>query len=125
MSFFCPILLIILQLLQNNLTRQITLIQYSGRSKHTLPFKTKFIKMTYNIKRLYRKNSLLDGTIQSVHSAVMQLCRILNNRLCEKNSKTTFSSFSIISKITSPLKMILVHLASRHQNYALLSSKKL
>ena len=38
---FCPSLLIILQFLQNNLTRQITLIQYSGRSKHVLPFHNK------------------------------------------------------------------------------------
>ena len=36
-----------------------------------------------NIKRCkYRENSPLDQTVQSGHSAVMQLCRVLlNNRL--------------------------------------------
>ena len=38
---FCPTLLIILHFLQNKLTRQITLIQYSERSKHALPFHNK------------------------------------------------------------------------------------
>ena len=49
--------------LQNNLTRQIALILYSGRSKHALPLrKTNFISDN-NIKHFLIENSLLDGTV--------------------------------------------------------------
>ena len=72
MSFFCPILLIILQFF----TEQ----SYKTNYTHSI-FRTIKAQMTYNIKRLYRKNSLLDGTVQSGHSVVKQLCRILKNRL--------------------------------------------
>ena len=50
------------------------------------------IKMTTTLteRYKYRENAPLDGTVQLGHSAVMQLCRVLKNRLSAKTFENMY-----------------------------------